>query len=117
MKNITLTKILFSVLLILLINSYGNSQVLISSGTGTPDGSAMLEIDSDSKGILIPRMNTTNREAIAAVPGLLVYDTVEGAFFLYSSSGWVNLSSAEIWSRNPSNSNEVSLVILMILSA
>ncbi len=81
-----------------------NAQVLISKNTGIPNESAMLQIDSDSKGVLIPRVTTTNREKITGVPGLLVYDLNKGSFFLYGKDDWVDLSSsAEIWSRSESS--------------
>jgi hypothetical protein len=78
------------------------SQVLISSGTGTPDNSSMLEIQSDSKGLLIPRMTTAQRGLISApAEGLLVYDTDRHSFFLRGSGKWIDLStSSEIWSQN-----------------
>ena len=64
----------------------------------------MLQIDSDTKGVLIPRVTTTNREKITGVPGLLVYDLDKGSFFLFGEDDWVDLSSsAGIWTQNVSN--------------
>jgi len=89
--------------------SIGLSQVLISSSAGSPDESAMLEIQSDSKGLLIPRMTTVQREAVdngtgTPTEGLLVFDTDEQSFFIYGNGKWLDLSmSAEIWSQNASN--------------
>ena len=100
-KNILLKSLIIAILFLTFQQSVFSQGVVISeSSVATLDGSAMLQIDSDTQGVLIPRMSKANREAIAAVPGLLVYDITEGAFFLYSSSGWVDLSLAEIWTQN-----------------
>lgn len=48
----------------------------ISINTDTPDPSAELTIESDSRGVVFPRMTTTQKEAIATpASGLMVYDT------------------------------------------
>ena len=73
-----------------------NAQVGI--GTTTPQGSSILDINSDSKGLLIPRMSTRDRLRITnPATSLLVYDTNEKAFFFNeaspSSPGWIKISS------------------------
>ena len=109
MKNLFL-KLSILILVFLLINTQSTfSQVLISGSSGTPDGSAMLEIKSDNKGVLIPRVTTANRQGISGTAGLIVYDTTIGSFFLYgkkpdATMGWIDLSSnAEIWQTKNSN--------------
>lgn len=64
----------------------------VGIGTTNPDPSAALEIYSEQKGILIPRMSTYQRNAINAPPaGLLVYDSTENAFYYYNGSEWKKL--------------------------
>ena len=54
--------------------------------------SAMLDITSTQKGLLIPRMTTAQRTSISnAAEGLLVYDTDMGAFFYFHSTSWIIL--------------------------
>ena len=67
----------------------------IGMGTTTPDASAILDINSETQGVLVPRMNTTQRNAIASpAEGLLIYDTDEDSFYFYNSSGnWQPLTS------------------------
>lgn len=77
-------------------------------GTSTPNPSAKLEIASTDKGLLIPRMTKTQREAItlsAAANGLLVYQTDDiTGFYLNSSAtttpSWTRLNSDWIRSGN-----------------
>ncbi|MFI8378461.1 hypothetical protein [Leeuwenhoekiella sp. NPDC079379] len=61
----------------------------VGIGTTTPSPSALLEINSDTKGFLTPRMTTLNRLAISnPANGLLVYDTDESSFYYYKSFTW-----------------------------
>ncbi len=64
----------------------------VGIGTTSPDGSALLDLSSTSKGFLPPRMSTTERDAIASpVAGLVIFNTSTNNLQLKNSSGWVNL--------------------------
>ena len=69
------------------------------------DESAVLDIQSTSKGMLIPRMTTAQRNSISnAKDGLLVFDITEGSFYLYGKSKWTDLSTpADLWTVENSN--------------
>jgi hypothetical protein len=91
-KNIV-TSIIFLVFPILMY-----SQVAISNNPeAVPDGSAMLDISSPDKGLLIPRMEITDAESPVVDPadGLLIYNTsaasVEKGVYVWSSDDtkWV----------------------------
>jgi hypothetical protein len=63
------------------------------SGTAA-DSSAMLDVASTSKGMLIPRMTTAQREMIEfPAIGLLVFDNVTETFWFHDQDGWVELIS------------------------
>lgn len=47
----------------------------VGIGTTTPNASAALDIESTTKGLLIPRMTNTEASAITPVAGLLIYCT------------------------------------------
>ena len=73
--KVALTLILIS---FVFCSQKANAQVGI--GTTTPDNSAMLEIKSGNKGILIPRLTTVQRTAISApAKGLMVFDKIQRA--------------------------------------
>jgi hypothetical protein len=59
------------------------------------NSSAMLDVSSSTKGVLVPRMLSSLRTAIASpATGLLVYQTDPPAgFYQYNGSGWVSLIS------------------------
>ncbi|HYV91633.1 MAG TPA: hypothetical protein VE978_07620, partial [Chitinophagales bacterium] len=65
----------------------------VSVGTaGAADPDALLEIKSTTKGILIPRMTKTQRDAIPTpiTAGLLIYQTNSTpGFYYYDGSVWV----------------------------
>ena len=60
-------------------------------GTDTPDGCALLEIESTTKGFLNARMTTTERNAITAVDGLQIYNTTTNKLQVYAGGSWVDL--------------------------
>lgn len=69
-----------------------------SAGIGTlsPDASAVFDMVSTSKGILVPRMTTAQRTAIVLpATGLLVYQT-DGTkgFYYYTGTAWTTVSGA-----------------------
>jgi hypothetical protein len=84
----------------------------VGVGTLTPNTSAMLDITSNTKGLLIPRMTTTERNAIpvdATTDGLMVYDTYIKSFFYHNTTGWVEISTgvagANYWTLASNNIN------------
>jgi len=76
------------------------AQVAINTSGSNPDASAMLDISSVSKGLLLPRMTIMQRLSIVnPAIGLLVYDTNSGSFWVYDGSVWNNLATtANSWS-------------------
>lgn len=83
--------ILFSCFLLISLASLAQSGVAISSGVSTPAASAMLDVQSTSKGMLIPRMTSAQRTAIGSpANGLLVFDTTTESFWFFSGS-WTEL--------------------------
>lgn len=61
----------------------------VGINTVTPNAAALLELSSTSKGILIPKMTQTQRDAISSPPeGLLIYQTDNSPGFYFYRSGW-----------------------------
>lgn len=66
----------------------------LSIGTATPNSSAIVDITSTTSGFLMPRMTSTQRNAITTpVNGLLVYDSTDTQFYYYTGSQWVSITS------------------------
>jgi hypothetical protein len=64
-------------------------------GSGTLNASAMLQVDSTSRGFLPPRMTTSAKVAITnPVAGLIVYDNTLNVLSTYDGSSWISLGPA-----------------------
>lgn len=61
----------------------------IGFGTSAPDASAKLDISSSTSGLLPPRMNSTQRDAISSpASGLTIYNTTTSALEFYNGTIW-----------------------------
>ena len=74
----------------------------VGIGTTVTDQSALLDMVSTDKGILIPRMNTVQRDLIATpAEGLMIYNTDDNSFQVWSSA-----SGAAQWDRVVTTGNQ-----------
>ncbi len=70
-------------------NSLKAQSVAINTDGSVASSSAMLDVKSISKGLLVPRMSSNQRSRITApAPGLLVYDTDTKSFWYYNGASW-----------------------------
>ena len=93
------------IFIFIIIVMTGNACVAqnVGIGTTTPDNSAILDIKSSTKGLLIPRMSSA---AVAAIPnpakGLLVLDTVNNQLLVNMGSpavpNWQTIVASSGWS-------------------
>jgi len=90
----------FFVALIVAFNTHAQTNKFPSTGaagigTTTPNSSSLLEVKSATKGILIPRMTKTQRDAITSpATGLLIYQTDKTpGFYYYNGTAWTAVSS------------------------
>ena len=78
------------------ILSQTKAQVGINADNSNPDSSAMLDIKSTDKGLLVPRMTTAQRTAINGgnpATSLLVYDTELSSYYFWDGSAWKHLEA------------------------
>ncbi len=86
---IKLTYIVFVVSCILCVLQ-SNAQVSINTDGSDADASAMLDVSSENKGILFPRMTATQRDNILSpATGLMVYVTDDDKIYIYEGSSWI----------------------------
>ncbi len=94
-KIFTITALLF------FINILAEAQVSINNTGDQPNSSAMLDVSSTSKGILIPRMTEAQRNAISnPIEGLMIYQTNnEPGYYYYSvtsfPTGWKKVANGD----------------------
>lgn len=76
-----------------------HAQVAISPTSGaTPSANAMLEVISTNKGFLAPRVTASQRTSMAAVAGLIVYQTDGAAGYYYYDTAWRMIATSRTWS-------------------
>lgn len=72
------------------------AQVAINASGKPANSSAMLDVQSTEKGMLVPSMKSASRIAIASpADGLLVYDVTSHSFWFYKSgTGWQEIGGS-----------------------
>jgi len=103
-RNILLKKIRKTGIIILAFIAH--SVTVFSQGVGvgtlTPNGSSIMELSSTTKGMLLPRMTTTQRKAIPSpANGLLVYDLDKLTVYIFDGSKWIPLLSTTTEGKLP----------------
>jgi len=64
----------------------------LALGTETPNASAILQLTSTDKGILLPKLTTAQRDAIVSpANGLLIYNIDINKFSYYDAGAWHNI--------------------------
>jgi hypothetical protein len=72
------------------IDNSGN----VGIGTSSPSASAILDAQSTTKGVRMPNMTTTQKNAISSpAAGLMVFDTTLAKLCVYSGSAWQTITS------------------------
>jgi hypothetical protein len=94
-----------SVIMITICGYHSNAQSLaINTDGSTANTSALLDVKSTLKGVLIPRMNRTERNAIATpAAGLLIFQNAPDSigFYYYNGTAWT-------WMLANSNSDSLA---------
>ncbi len=83
--------VIISLLVICVLNTKLSGQVSITNTGTLPDNSSMLDVNSTSKGMLIPRMTTLQRDGIQSpAVGLFIYNTDINCFQYWNGNTWLD---------------------------
>lgn len=63
----------------------------VGIGTTMPNAGAILDLSSQSKAFLPPRMTTAERDTISPTVGMIIYNTTTNKLNLYDGSSWKEL--------------------------
>ena len=75
---------------------YQNISGSVGIGTTSPNTSALLDLTSTTKGLLLPRMTTSQKNAISSAPaGLVVYDSSLNKLYYRNNSTWTDLTGPQ----------------------
>ena len=84
----------------LLLGIPGNAQHSVGLGTSS---SALLELNSSSKGLLVPRMSSSVRISIPTPhEGLVVYDTTSNRLYIFQDGIWRFTINSAYWTKSTS---------------
>ena len=98
LNNLISMQKVYSLLIVLMLfcilGNQMHAQVAINSDASLPDSSAMLDIKSTDKGLLIPRMTMAERDAIAnPATGLMVFLTTDETFSYFNGTEWIQVNT------------------------
>jgi hypothetical protein len=89
---------------ILFLSYYSKAQsVAINNDASLPNASALLDVKSTTKGVLIPRMTSAQRNLIVSpASGLMVYDISTNSFWFRGVTNWIEMTDTlnNIWKKN-----------------
>jgi len=90
-------KIFIFIALLMIIGRAMFAQVGINADNSAPDNSAMLDVKSTNRGLLIPRISSASRNIIPSpATGLLIYNTTTDRVEYYNGSYWYQLETTFI---------------------
>lgn len=112
-KNIYKMRMNFSPLFLIVTFCffYRSTKAQIGIGTTLPHSSAVLDVSSNQKGFLLPRMTTSERNLINGgnpAEGLMVYNTDDNCLHIYNNSSWVDLCNGNTGTSSPSFSSPIT---------
>lgn len=93
-----------SLLPILFVIGFFTASAQVGINNTNPDPSSALDIKSTNSGILIPRMNIAERNAISSpATGLMIFQTDNSPGFYYFEGTWKPFSGESHWIANGEN--------------
>lgn len=114
-----MTKIFFAFILIFILqanNAYSQSLSVNTDGSAA-DPSAILDVKSTSKGMLIPRVTLAQKNAITLpANGLMVYQTDNNpGFYFYNGTAWKSLDASSTNSSLQQNSGKLKNGVMIVV--
>ncbi|WP_240723562.1 hypothetical protein [Flavobacterium sp. J27] len=97
-----------------------NAVAQVGINTTSPDASSILDVTSASKGLLIPRMTTSQKNAIVSpANGLMVFDTDSKEYSYYdtAASTWINIKQGRSKFKRIKSTDVLSTVLATELTA
>lgn len=72
------------------LHLYGTS-ILISNAAGTPTAYTILDLQSTTSAFMPPRMTTTQRDAMTAADGMILYNLTVGSMQYRKAGAWISI--------------------------
>lgn len=109
-------------LLILVFLMTGVFYAQVGIGTNTPDASSVLDLSATNKGLLLPRLTTTQRNAsdgiLSPAGGIVIYDSTSNCLLISLDNGkWKNACTGEEVSTTSGTTSSIAKSAIGITSA
>lgn len=92
LKKLARISVIIAGFVLINTNLHAQTDVKIGNNPGNKTASAVLELESTTKGLLLPRMTAAQMSAIATpANGLAIYNTDQQCTFIYRGTSWVSL--------------------------
>ena len=108
-------KIYFSLIVVFTLLAYCvNAQNNVGIGTPTPDPNAILHVESNSKGVLLPKLDAAERTTLGAAlnttnKGLLVFGPDTNQFWYWDGTQWLPFPTDNQTLSFDANTNTLSI--------
>jgi hypothetical protein len=76
-----------------IVGGTGSDVGNVGIGTSSPAATALLDVQSTTKGVRFPNMTTTQKTAITPSAGTVVFDTTLSKLCVYSGAAWQTITS------------------------
>lgn len=91
------TKNVITTFLILIICNFTYAQVAINEDNSDPDATAILDVKSTSKGVLIPNLSLTERNTVPSpAEGLMIFNRTVGFMEYYNDTSWIRIPRVSV---------------------
>ena len=111
-------KVIILTFLFVLVAGFSSStyaQVKIGDNPNSINANSLLELESNTKGLLLPRLTSAQIKAMSNVPvGMFLLNSTDSSLYLRRDTGWAilalntNANSASQWASNGNNINNTN---------
>lgn len=100
-KNLKMQRFITIILAFTVVNLFAQSNIQqslsINDDGAAAHASAQLDVNATDKGMLVPRLTTAQRTAIASpATGLVVFDTNTANFWFFNGLAWVQITTGTV---------------------
>jgi hypothetical protein len=90
---------------------------LLVGGSGSPAASAAIDIAATNAALLLSRLTTTQRDAMTAANGMLIYNTTAAKFQVREGGAWTDLGTTSVGDESITSQKLAPVVIIETATA
>ncbi len=95
------------------LTAFGQNTAITDVDGYSPNASAVLDVNSTTKGFLLPRLTAAQMAAIASPSfGLMVFNTTDNNVYYYNGASWLNFLSLGVSSLRSPNGTYTNAIVI-----